>query len=136
MNEPIFDRERLDVYRLAIACAAFSYRVAKTPGGLNRPARGSALECASIHDVLAVCEAIDVKSNRRGNSDLKRIVSMLIRLIQQTETVSEGSVEYVYEYRDAEYEYEQPGHSAFQDTKAVLVPDNSGCVPGAASIAA
>ena len=32
---------------------------------------------------------------------------MLIRLIQQTETVSEGSVEYVYEYRDAEYEYDE-----------------------------
>ena len=107
MNQPIFDHERLDVYRLAIDYVAFSYRVAKTLGGMNRPARGSALECASIHDVLAVCEAIDVESNRRGKSDLKRIVSMLTRLIQRTETVSEGSIEYEYEYRDAEYEYEK-----------------------------
>jgi four helix bundle protein len=69
-------------------------------------ARGSALECASIHDVLCVCDALDDESNRRGKSDLKRIVSMLTRLIQRSETVSEGSIEYEYEYRDAEYEYE------------------------------
>ena len=87
MTEPIFDHERLDVYRLSIAYAAFSYRIAKTLAGMNRLARdqwlraaqsiplniaegngkqslkdknrffeiarGSALECASIHDVLA-----------------------------------------------------------------------------------
>ena len=35
-------------------------------------ARGSALECASIHDVLRVCDAIDEESNLRGKSDLKR----------------------------------------------------------------
>ena len=141
MTEPIFDHERLDVYRLSIEYVAFSYRIAKTLSGMNRPARdqwlraaqsiplniaegngkqslkdknrffeiarGSALECASIHDVLVVCDAIDVKSNRRGKSDLKPIVSMLTRLIQRTETVSEGSIEYEYEYRDAEYEYEK-----------------------------
>ncbi len=32
---------------------------------------------------------------------------MLTRLIQRTDTVSEGSIEYEYEYRDAEYEYEK-----------------------------
>jgi four helix bundle protein len=69
-------------------------------------ARGSALECASIHDVLRVCDAVDDNTNRRGKSDLKRIVSMLTRLIQRTEAVSEPSIEYEYEYRDAEYEYE------------------------------
>jgi hypothetical protein len=31
---------------------------------------------------------------------------MLTRLIQRTESVSEGSIENEYEYRDAEYEYE------------------------------
>ena len=141
MNEPIFDHERLDVYRLSIDYVAFSYRIAKTLGGMNRPARdqwlraaqsiplniaegngkqslkdknrffeiarGSALECASIHDVLAVCDAIDDESNRNGKSNLKRIVSMLTRLIQRTSSVSEGSSEYEYEYRDAEYEYEE-----------------------------
>jgi four helix bundle protein len=70
-------------------------------------ARGSSLECAAIHDILLVCEAIDIETNRRGKSDLKRIVSMLTRLIQRTDMVSEGSIEYEYEYRDAEYEYEK-----------------------------
>ncbi len=43
--------------------------------------------------------------NRRGKSDLKRIVSIFTRLIQRTETVSEDSIE--YEFRDSEDEYEE-----------------------------
>ena len=62
-------------------------------------ARGSALECAAIHDVLRVCDAIDDDSNCRGKTDLKRIVSMLTRLIQRTNGVSEERIEYEYEYR-------------------------------------
>ena len=69
-------------------------------------ARGSALKCASIHDILRVCDAFDPESASLGKSNLKRIVSMLTRLIQRTQSVSEGSIEYEYEYRDAEYEYE------------------------------
>jgi four helix bundle protein len=72
-------------------------------------ARGSALECAAIHDALRVCGVIDDDSNRRGKTDLKRIVSMLSRLIQRTAGVSGGSIE--YEYRDAEYEYEPPAET-------------------------
>jgi four helix bundle protein len=140
MTEPIFDHERLDVYRLSIDYVAFSYDLAKTLAGTNRHARdqwlraaqsiplniaegngktslkdknrffeiarGSALECASIHDVLRVCDAIDNESNLRGKSELIRIVSKLTRLIQRTETVAEDRIEYEYEYRDAEYEYE------------------------------
>ena len=68
-------------------------------------ARGSALECAAIHDILVSFEAIDLELNRVGKTNLKRIVSMLTRLIQRTVSVSEGSIE--YEYRDAEYEYEK-----------------------------
>ena len=74
-------------------------------------ARGSALECAAIHDVLRVCEAVDNDSNSRGKSDRKRIVSMLTRLIQRTTGVSEDRIEYEYEYRDAEYEYEPTGET-------------------------
>lgn len=55
-------------------------------------APGSALVCASIRDVLAGCDAIDVKSNRRGKSDLKRFITMLARLIQRTGTAAEGSI--------------------------------------------
>ena len=72
-------------------------------------ARGSALECAAMHDVLRVCDAIDDESNGRGKTDLKRIVSMLTRLIQRTAGVSEDRVEYEYEYRCTEYEYEPTG---------------------------
>ena len=143
MSEPIFDHERLDVYRLAIEYVATSYRIAKSLNGPERHARdqwlraaqsialniaegngkqslkdknrffeiarGSALECAAIHDILLSFEAIDSESNRIGKTNLKRIVSMLTRLIQRTETVSEQSIEYKYEYeyRDAEYEYEK-----------------------------
>jgi four helix bundle protein len=139
MTEPIFDHERLDVYRLAIEYVASSYRIAKSLGGPERHARdqwlraaqsiplniaegngkqslndksrffeiarGSALECAAIHDILISFEAIDTELNRVSKTNLKRIVSMLARLIQRTDSVSEGSIE--YEYRDAEYEYEK-----------------------------
>ena len=139
MAEPIFDHEKLDVYRLSIDYVAFSFQIARNLAGPNRHARdqwlraaqsialniaegngkqslkdknrffeivrGSALECASIHDVLRVCDAIDVELNRRGKSDLKRIESMLTRLIQRTQAVSNDQIE--YEYRDAEYEYEE-----------------------------
>jgi four helix bundle protein len=134
MTEPTFDHERLDVYRLSIDYVAFSYRIAKSLSGVNRPARdrwlraaqsiplniaegnckqslkdknrffeiarGSALECASIHDVLRVCNAIDNESGLRGKSDLKRIVSMLTRLIQRMETIAEPRIEYEYEYEE------------------------------------
>ncbi len=127
MNDPIFDHEGLDAYRLSIEQLAFSDRMVESLSSMNRPARnqwlraaqsiplniaegngrqslkdknrffelarGSALECASIHGVLVVYDAINVESNRRGKSDLKRIVSMLTRLIQRTETDSEGSLD-------------------------------------------
>jgi four helix bundle protein len=60
-------------------------------------ARVSALECAAIHDILVICEAIDSETIWRGKSDLKRIVSMLTRLIQWTGAVSEDSIEDEYE---------------------------------------
>jgi len=37
---------------------------------------------------------------------LKRIVSMLTRLIARADAVSEPASEYKYEYRGAEYEYD------------------------------
>ena len=145
MTEPIFDHERLDVYRLAIQYVTSSYRIAKLLNGPERHARdqwlraaqsiplniaegngkqslkdknrffeiarGSALECAAIHDILSAFEAIDSELNRDGKTNLKRIVSMLTRLIQRTDSVSEDWIEYEYEYeyeyRDAEYEYEK-----------------------------
>jgi hypothetical protein len=57
--------------------------------------------------VLRVCDAINDESNRHGKSELKRIVSMLTRLIQRGQSVAEDAVEYEYEYRKAEYECEE-----------------------------
>ena len=128
MTEPIFDHERLDVYRLAIPYVTSSYRIAKLLNGPERHARdqwlraaqsiplniaegngkqslkdknrffeiarGSALECAAIHDILSAFEAIDSELNRDGKTKLKRIVSMLTRLIQRTDSVSEDWIEY------------------------------------------
>ena len=140
MAEPIFDHEKLDVYRLSIEYVAASYGIAKSLSGPNRHirdqwlrasqsiplniaegngkqnlkdknryfqiARGSALECAAVHDILQAFSLIDEEVNRQGKSQLKRIVSMLTRLIQRTDRVTDAGIEYEYEYeyRDAEYE--------------------------------
>ena len=39
-------------------------------------ARGSALECASIQDVLLACGGINEEDHRAGKQRLRRIVSM------------------------------------------------------------
>jgi four helix bundle protein len=67
-------------------------------------ARGSALECAAIHDMLQEFAAVEEEPNRQGKSQLRWIVSMLTRLIQRTDRVAQDPIE--YEYREAEYEYE------------------------------
>ncbi len=46
MSETIFNHERLDVYRLSIEYVAFSYRIAKSLTGMNRPARDQWLRAA------------------------------------------------------------------------------------------
>ena len=142
MNDPIFDHDRLDVYRLSIEYVAASFEVSKTLNGLHRHARdqwlraaqsiplniaegngkrslkdrsrfldiarGSALECVAIQDILAATDGIDQRHTEL-KCKLHRIVSMLTRLIARSESVSEPPSEYhagiEYEYRDAEYEY-------------------------------
>jgi four helix bundle protein len=144
MNEPVFDHERLDVYRLSIDYVASSFRVAESLNGSLRHARdqwlraaqsiplniaegngkqslkdknwffeiarGSALECAAIHDILFSFDAIDAETNHVGRSTSKRIVAMLTPLIQRTDSVTEELIE--YEYREAEYEYEESPNKA------------------------
>ena len=147
MAEPIFDHDRLDVYRLSIDYVASSFSVAKDLNGLHRHARdqwlratqsiplniaegngkrslkdrnrfldvarGSALECAAIQDVLFATDGIDGESHGKLKQVLKRIVSMLTRLIARGDLAREDSTGYnvdgEYEYRDAEYEYEIQG---------------------------
>ncbi|TWU22974.1 hypothetical protein Pla52o_25070 [Novipirellula galeiformis] len=144
MTEPIFDHDRLDVYRLSIEYVASSFAIAKELNGLHRHARdqwlraaqsiplniaegngkrslkdrnrflyiarGSALEGASIQDVLFATDGLGGEQHGELKRTLKRIVSMLTRLITRADAVSESSAQYnaaaEYEYRDAEYEYE------------------------------
>ena len=47
-----------------------------------------------------------------GKSTLKRIVSLLARLIQRTESAAEGLIEYEYREAEYEYEYEESPHKA------------------------
>jgi len=66
-------------------------------------ARGSALECAAIQDVLVVSGGL----NRETSFDLKfkltRIVAMLTKMAMKCEGVSEHPSEY---YREVDYEHE------------------------------
>ena len=74
-------------------------------------ARGSALECVAIQDVLAATVGMDDQRHTELKRTLHRIVSRLTRLIARGDVVAEppteynAGVEYKYEYRDAEYEY-------------------------------
>ena len=150
MNEPIFDHEKLDVYRLSIDFVAFSYVIATALTGNNRHARdqwlraaqsiplniaegngkhslkdrsrffdiarGSALECAAIHDVLSLCRAI---------SQLRRIVAMLTKLVARNESVSETRSVYQaafeHEHRCAEHEHEHEEMPELSDATEFLV---------------
>jgi four helix bundle protein len=46
-------------------------------------ARGSAMECAAIHDILMAIAAIQADSLLHGKTQLKRIVEMLTKLIRR-----------------------------------------------------
>jgi four helix bundle protein len=57
-------------------------------------ARGSALECAAIHDILCRIDAVSFDETNSSKRTLKRIVSMLTRLIQRADTVGENEFNY------------------------------------------
>ena len=57
-------------------------------------ARGSALECAAIQDVLEVCDGLSRKDNAEAKQILDRIVAMLTKLGKRGYTVRESSLEY------------------------------------------
>ncbi|MDQ2069877.1 four helix bundle protein [Natronospira bacteriovora] len=57
-------------------------------------ARGSALECAAIQDVLVVTDAMDAAQSAEGKAMLVRIVSMLTRLGAKSLMAREASGEY------------------------------------------
>lgn len=64
-------------------------------------ARGSAFEFAAIQDVLAASEGLDADSNLELKVKLKRIVSMLTRMVMKVDAVSESRALY-----DTEHEHE------------------------------
>jgi len=55
-------------------------------------ARGSALECASILDILSACEAISTVTSAEGKKLLLRIVAMLSRMTEREAEVREWPV--------------------------------------------
>ena len=57
-------------------------------------ARGSALECGAIQDVLEVCGALSAEENAEAKVVLDRIVAMLTRLGRRGYTVREEPAEY------------------------------------------
>jgi four helix bundle protein len=81
-------------------------------------ARGSALECAAIQDVLVVSGGLSQETDCELKSRLVRIVAMLTRMALKFDGVSETSSEYnqtndyEHEHRDAEHEHgEEPEQS-------------------------
>ena len=54
-------------------------------------ARGSALECAAVQDVLEVCGALSKEENADAKKLLDRIIAMLTKLGRRGYTVREGS---------------------------------------------
>jgi four helix bundle protein len=57
-------------------------------------ARGSALECAAIQDVLEVCGAIQPDENQSGKDLLIRIVAMLTKMGGRGDLAKEESMAY------------------------------------------
>ena len=57
-------------------------------------ARGSALECAAIQDVLAVGKALDREESRKRKQELDRMAAMLSRLGGRGYCVRENTVPY------------------------------------------
>ena len=66
-------------------------------------ARGSALECAAIQDILEIGKVLSVEENKNAKQLLLRIVSMLTKLAQRGCSVREEYGEYKV---DGEYDYD------------------------------
>ena len=112
-DAPTLAVDRLDVYRVALDFAALASRVRVTPASLrdqierasasivlnlaegvgraSRPdqahffaiARGSALECAAVLDLLHARGGLASEGHREGRGLLVRVVQMLSRLIDR-----------------------------------------------------
>jgi four helix bundle protein len=69
-------------------------------------ARGSAMECAAVQDVLEVCGALSPRDNADAKRLLDRIVAMLTKLGNRGYAVREHAVKYRTEIDSAERDTE------------------------------
>ena len=75
-------------------------------------ARGSALECAAIQDVLVRTKGVKVQDDAEVKVVLHRIVAMLTRMVMRFGDVAEpcaaydAEIDYDHEHRCAEHEHE------------------------------
>ena len=80
----------------------------KATGGDRRRyfeiARGSAMECAAVQDVLEVCGALSPRDNANAKRLLDRIVAMLTKLGNRGYAVRENAVQYRTESDDSDTE--------------------------------
>ncbi len=80
-------------------------------------ARGSALECAAIQDVLVTIKGIRVQDDAAMKAMLHRIVSMLTRMAMKFDGVAESiadydaAIDYDDEHRFAEHEHGSRKHA-------------------------
>ena len=81
-------------------------------------ARGSALECAAIQDVLVVSGGMSRETDHELKSKLVRIVAMLTRMAMKFDGVAEqcaaydAEIDYDNEHRCAEHEHEHESQAA------------------------
>jgi len=85
-NRRMFDHERLDAYKHAVA---FPLNIAEGNGKRSvadrvrflEVARGSAFECAACLDVLVVRKTVSAETAAAGKMTLVRVVSTITKLI-------------------------------------------------------
>src|SRR5262245_44897585 len=75
-------------------------------------ARGSALECGAIQDVLEVCGAMSAEDNAKANEVLDRIVAMRTRLGRRGYAVREERAEYAAAGMDTDSDSDSERDSA------------------------
>jgi four helix bundle protein len=86
----------------------------KATGGDRRRyfeiARGSAMECAAVQDVLEVCGALSARDNADAKRLLDRIVAMLTKLGNRGYAVREKTVKYRTGFDDSDTDTHADGH--------------------------
>jgi four helix bundle protein len=77
-------------------------------------ARGSALECGAIQDVLAVCGGLSAEENANAKAGLDRIVAMLTKLGRRGYTMGEETADYAAVDSDTDTDSDAEGRAEQQ----------------------